>query len=139
MAEQISKEVVKEKTSEESKPGTSKREREDESSRSEGEIEEINPKLITDELLQRYASEMPPKLPMTISQELFYTDAMVQKEYDRLSEEDKKRFDQMKTLAKRIKKETGQYMPIAIQQLEKPKGLSNCAGSRGMSFLHLQT
>ena len=49
---------------------------------------------------------------MTISQELFYTDAMVQKEYDHLSEEDKKRFDQMKTLAKRIKKETGQYVPI---------------------------
>ena len=55
---------------------------------------------------------MPPELPMTISEELFYSDAMVQREYDHLSEEDKKRFDQMKTLAKKIKKETGQYVPI---------------------------
>ena len=49
---------------------------------------------------------------MTISKELFYSDAMVEREYDHLSEEDKKRFDQMKTLAKKIKKETGQYVPI---------------------------
>ena len=49
---------------------------------------------------------------MTISEELFYTDAMVRKEYERLSEEDKKRFDQMKVLAEKIKKETGQYVPI---------------------------
>ena len=76
------------------------------------EIEEVGPSLITDELLQEYTSEMPPELPMTISEELFYSDAMVQREYDRLSEEDKKRFDQMKTLAKKIKKETGQYIPI---------------------------
>ena len=37
---------------------------------------------------------------------------MVQTEYDCLSGEDKKRFNQMKTLAKKIKKETGQYIPI---------------------------
>ena len=37
---------------------------------------------------------------------------MVQREYDRLSEEDKKRFDQMKMLVEKIKKETGQYVPI---------------------------
>ena len=49
---------------------------------------------------------------MTVSEELFYTDAMVRKEYERLSEEDKKRFDQMKMLAEKIKKETGQYVPI---------------------------
>ena len=55
---------------------------------------------------------MPSELPMTISEELFYSDAMVQGEYNCLSEEDKKRFDQMKTLAKKIKKETGQYVPI---------------------------
>ena len=112
MTEQISKEVVEEKTSEEPKPGTSKEGTVEENSSSEGEIEEVNPSLITDELLQEYASEMPPELPMTISEELFYSDAMVQKEYDRLSEEDKKRFDQMKTLAEKIKKETGQYVPI---------------------------
>ena len=112
MTEQISKEVVEGKTSEEPKPGTSKEGMEEESSSSEGEIEEVDPSLITDELLQEYASEMPPQLPMTISEELFYSDAMVQREYDCLSEEDKKRFDQMKTLAKKIKKETGQYVPI---------------------------
>ena len=112
MTEQISKEVVEEKTSEELKPGTSKEGMVEASSSSEGEIEEVDPSLITDELLQEYASEMPPELPMTISEELFYSDAMVQREYDCLSEEDKKRFDQMKTLAKKIKKETGQYVPI---------------------------
>ena len=57
MTEQIGKEVVEEKTSEELKPGTSKEV--EESSSSEGEIEEINPSLITDELLQKYTSEMP--------------------------------------------------------------------------------
>ena len=112
MTEQISKEVVEEKTSEEPKPGTSKEGMVEESSSSEGEIEEVHLSLITDELLQEYTSEMPPELPMTISEELFYSDAMVQREYNRLSEEDKKRFDQMKTLAKKIKKETGQYVPI---------------------------
>ena len=103
---------MEEKTSEEPKPGTSKEGMKEESSSSEGEIEEVDPSLITDELLQEYASEMPPELPMTISEELFYSDAMVQREYDHLSEEDKKRFNQMKTLAKKIKKETGQYIPI---------------------------
>ena len=112
MTKQISKEVVEEKTSEEPKPGTSKEGMVEESSSSEGEIEEVDLSLITDELLQEYASEMPPELPMTISEELFYSDAMVQREYNHLSEEDKKRFDQMKTLAKKIKKETGQYVPI---------------------------
>ena len=112
MTEQISKEVVEEKTSEEPKPGTSKEGMVERSSSSEGEIEEVNLSLITDELLQEYASEMPPELPMTISEELFYSDAMVQREYDHLSEEDKKRFDQMKTLAEKIKKETCQYVPI---------------------------
>ena len=110
MTEQIGKEVVEEKTGVEPKPGTSKEV--EESSSSEGEIEEIDPSLITDKLLQKYASKMPSELPMTISEKLFYSDAMVQREYDHLSEEDKKRFDQMKTLAKKIKKETGQYVPI---------------------------
>ena len=105
MTEQIGKEVVEEKTGGKPKPGTSKEV--EESSSSEGEIEEINPSLITDELLQKYPSVMPSELPMTISEELIYSDAMVQREYNRLSKEDKKRFDQMKTLAKKIKKETG--------------------------------
>ena len=111
MTEQVGEEVM-EKTTEEPKPGTSKKRMIEESSSSEEEVEEIDLSLITDKLLQKYASEMPSKLPMTISEELFYSDAMVQREYDHLSEEDKKRFDQMKVLAEKIKKETGQYVPI---------------------------
>ena len=57
MTEQIGKEVVEEKTGGKLKPGTSKEV--EEGSSSEGEIEEINPSLITDELLQKYASKMP--------------------------------------------------------------------------------
>ena len=94
------------------KPGSSKKRVIEESSSSKEEIEEINPSHITDELLARYASEMPSEIPMTVSEELFYTDAMVRKEYEWLSEDDKRRFDQMKVLAEKIKKETGQYVPI---------------------------
>ena len=101
-----------EKMSKEPKPGVSKKRVMEESSSSREEIEEIDPSCITDELLQKYASEMPSEIPMTISEELFYSDAMVQREYERLSEEDKKQFDQMKVLAEKIKKETGQYVPI---------------------------
>ena len=101
-----------EKMSEEPKPGVSKKRVIEESSSSGEEVEEIDPSLITDELLQKYASGMPFEILMTISEELFYSDAMVQREYDHLNEEDKKRFDQMKVLAEKIKKETGQYVPI---------------------------
>ena len=111
MTEQVGEEVMG-KTVEEPKPGISKKRMIEESSSSEEEVEEVDPSLITDELPQKYASEMPSELPMTISKELFYSDAMVQREYDRLSEEDKKRFDQMKVLTEKIKKETGQYVPI---------------------------
>ena len=97
---------------EEPKPGVSKKRVIEESSSSGEEIEEIGPSCITDELLQKCASEMPSEIPMTISEELFYSDAMVQREYEHLSEEDKKQFDQMKVLAEKIKKETGQYVPI---------------------------
>ena len=97
---------------EEPKPGVSKKRVIKESSSSGEEIEEIDPSCITDKLLQKYASEMPSEIPMTISEELFYSDAMVQREYECLSKEDKKRFDQMKVLAEKIKKEMGQYVPI---------------------------
>ena len=72
------------------KPGSSKKRVIEESSSSEEEIEEIDPSHITDELLARYASEMPSEIPMTVSEELFYTDAMVRKVYERLSEDDKR-------------------------------------------------
>ena len=101
-----------EKMPEEPKPGVSKKRVIEESSSSGEEIEEIDPSCITDELLQKYASEMPSKILMTISEELFYSNAMVQRVYEHLSKEDKKRFDQMKVLAEKIKKETGQYVPI---------------------------
>ena len=105
-------EEAMEKMFEEPKPGVSKKRVIEESSSSGEEVEEINPSVITDELLQKYASEMPSEIPMTISEELFYSDAMVQREYECLSEEDEQRFDQMKVLAEKIKKETGQYVPI---------------------------
>ena len=101
-----------EKMSEELKPAVSKKRVMEESSSSEEEVEEIDPSFITDELLQKYASEIPSEILMTISKELFYSNAIVQREYYCLSEEDKKRFDQMKVLAEKIKKETGQYVPI---------------------------
>ena len=103
---------MEKRMSKEPKPGVSKKRVIKESSSSGEEIKEIDPSCITDELLQKYASEMPSEIPMTISKELFYTDTMVQKEYEHLSKEDKKRFDQMKVLAEKIKKETGQYVPI---------------------------
>ena len=64
------------------KPGSSKKRVIEESSSSGEEIKEIDPSRITDELLAKYASEMPSEIPMTISEELFYTDAMVRKEYE---------------------------------------------------------
>ena len=79
-----------EKMPKEPKPGVSKKRVIEESSSSGEEIEEIDPSCIKDELLQKYASEMPSKILMTISEELFYSDAMVQREYERLSKEDKK-------------------------------------------------
>ena len=103
---------MEKKMSEEPKLGVSKKRVIEESCSSGKEIEEIDPSCITDELLQKYASEMPSEISMTISKELFYSDAMVQREYEHLSEEDKKCFDQMKVLAEKIKKETGQYVPI---------------------------
>ena len=57
-----------EKMSEEPKPGVSKKRVIEESSSSG---EEIDPSCIMDELLQKYASEMPSEIPMTISEELF--------------------------------------------------------------------
>ena len=89
MIEQSVEEAM-EKMSEVPKPGVSKKRVIEESSSSGEEVEEIDPSFITDELLQKYASEMPSKILMTISKELFYSDAMVQREYERLSEEDKR-------------------------------------------------
>ena len=99
MTEQISKEVVEEKTSEEPKPGTSKEGMVEENSSSEGEIKEVDPSLITDELLQEYASEMPPELPMTITAS------------------DKKRFDQMKTLARRSRKRLANMYQLRTSEM----------------------
>ena len=49
---------------------------------------------------------------MTVSKELFYTDSMVARNYDKLSPKDKKQFDQMKELAESVKQETGNYSLI---------------------------
>ena len=67
---------------------------------------------IDDEYLTNYCETVDSIQPMTVSKELFYTDSMVARNYERLSPEDKKRFDQMKELAESIKQETGNYSLI---------------------------
>ena len=67
---------------------------------------------IDDEYLTNYCEMVGSIQPMTVSKELFYTDSMVARNYERLSPEDKKHFDQMKELAKSIKQETGNYSLI---------------------------
>ena len=64
---------------------------------------------IDDEYLTNYCETAEIIQPMTVSKELFYTDSMVARNYERLSPEDKKRFDQMKELAESVKQETGDY------------------------------
>ena len=67
---------------------------------------------IDDEFLTQYCETVDSVQPMTVSKELFYTNSMVAQNYERLSEEDKKRFDQMKELAESAKQETGEYSLI---------------------------
>ena len=67
---------------------------------------------IDDEYLANYCETAEIIQPMTVSKELFYTDSMVARNYERLSPEDKKRFDQMKELAESVKQETGDYSLI---------------------------
>ena len=61
------------------------------------------------EFLTEYCEMVDIPHPMTISKELFYTDEMVARNYNRLSKEDKDRFNQMKVLAESIKQEMGDY------------------------------
>ena len=67
---------------------------------------------IDDEFLTQYCEMVDSVQPMTVSKELFYTDSMVARNYERLSKEDKKRFDQMRELAESAKQETGEYSLI---------------------------
>ena len=67
---------------------------------------------IDDEFLTQYCETVDSVQPMTVSKELFYTDSMVARNYERLSEEDKKRFDQMRELVKSAKQEMGEYSLI---------------------------
>ena len=67
---------------------------------------------IDDEFLTQYCETVDSIQPMTVSKELFYTDSMVARNYERLSEEDKKHFNQMKELAESAKQETGEYSLI---------------------------
>ena len=66
---------------------------------------------IDDEFLTQYCETVKTVQPMTVSKELFYTDSMVARNYEWLSEE-KKRFNQMKELAESAKQETGEYSLI---------------------------
>ena len=63
---------------------------------------------INDEFITQYCETVDSIQPMTVSKELFYTDSMVARNYERLSEEDKKRFNQMKELAESAKQEMGE-------------------------------
>ena len=65
-----------------------------------------------DEFITQYCETVDSVQPMTVSKELFYTDSMVARNYERLSEEDKKCFNQMKELAESAKQETGEYSLI---------------------------
>ena len=65
-----------------------------------------------DEFITQYCKTVDSVQPMTVSKELFYTDSMVARNYEQLSEEDKKCFDQMKELAESAKQETGEYSLI---------------------------
>ena len=67
---------------------------------------------IDDQFITQYCETVDSVRPMTVSRELFYTDSMVARNYEQLSEEDKKRFDQMKELAESAKQETGEYSLI---------------------------
>ena len=67
---------------------------------------------IDDEFLTHYCEMVDSIQPMTVSKELFYTDSMVARNYEKLSPEDKKRFDQMKELVESVKQETGDYSLI---------------------------
>ena len=67
---------------------------------------------IDDEFLTQYCETVDSVQPMTVSKELFYTDSMVARNYERLSEEDKKHFNQMKELAESAKQEMGEYSLI---------------------------
>ena len=67
---------------------------------------------IDDEFITQYCEMVDSVQLMTVSKELFYTDSMVARNYERLSEEDKKRFNQMKELAESAKQETGEYSLI---------------------------
>ena len=74
--------------------------------------ETLNSDDIDDEFITQYCEMVDSIQPMTVSKELFYTDSMVARNYERLSEEDKKCFDQMKELAESAKQETGEYSLI---------------------------
>ena len=65
-----------------------------------------------DECITEYCATVDLPQAMTISKELLYTDEMVARCCDWLSDEDKARFDQMKVLAESIKDETGDYSLI---------------------------
>ena len=67
---------------------------------------------IDDEFITQYYETVDNVQSMTVSKELFYTDSMVARNYERLSEEDKKRFNQIKELAESAKQETGEYSLI---------------------------
>ena len=74
--------------------------------------ETLNSDDIDDEFLTQYCEMVDSIQLMMVSKELFYTDSMVARNYEQLSEEDKKHFDQMRELTESAKQETGEYSLI---------------------------
>ena len=64
------------------------------------------------EFIEEFCNNIGMPRPMTISKELFYSDEMVTKKYEKLSDEDNARFNQMKDMAKAIKGDMGDYSLI---------------------------
>ena len=106
MASREVKKKVVEKEEGEVKPGTSG------GGKIEGQVMEesdIDSEVeFDDEFIEKYCEKAEIPEPMTVAKELFYTDAMVEKRYAKLSDIDKIRFDQMKVFAAQIKREMGE-------------------------------
>ena len=105
MASREVKREVGEKEEEKVRPGTSG------GGKVEGQVMEesdIDSEVeFDDEFIEGYCDSIGMPRPMTISKELFYSDEMVAKRYEKLSDEDKSRFNQMKDLAEAIKRTRG--------------------------------
>ena len=76
------------------------------------EVSDSEETLNSDDIDDEYCKTVDSVQPMMVSKELFYTDSMVARNYEWLSEEDKKHFNQMRELTESAKQDTGEYSLI---------------------------